>query len=450
MSWLARIKNLFGGSAPRAVLDRSLKDNPLREFVYLDEVSLRSLLSSKTGEMTETTSKETTQSFENEFRSTAGASIANVGKAEASSRFQTHNSSTLQTAKKATVQSWFRELDKIKGIRLIETVQRVQPFTTASEIESCNHRSVAIDSAALTRGEIVEFKVRLSADPIFHLVTLVSEFKGMAQDYPSMISGNGGFDQLHEIEGISKILQRLLAGLIPVRAEVLDYVIVENSTKKYLVHIDALQGLDIEYKPLEIVCVTELDAYWKDIRRVLFSDAEFTMLCRIAKPDIQDTWTPIKLADLLKGLVPNLARQLDFATRFLFDPTKQTTQIDKCAALRAALANYAETFMTKVDWEATDAQKNKINSMISELELSDQSATIQKQAFSTLATYLSTLSNKNIDPEIDVDLRNNAREFVGLGYFGELDVAHACEVQSQDSDADQKLLLDVEVVAMYW
>lgn len=314
--WILREK-------PRAISDRQVSKNPLREFIYLDEVSLQSLLSSKNGEMTSSTSTEVSQSVETEMRSSASVAATGIGKAETGSRFQTLNSSTLQTAKKATVQSWFRELDKIPNLRAVETMQQVQAFVDAKEMLACDNRSVCIRGDQFLRGDVVEFRVRLAADPIFHLVTIVSEMKSMAEDYPTMMAGNGGLEQFGELDGISKVLQRLLAGLIPVRAQVMDYVVVEIESHEYLVHVDALKGLEIEHKPLEIGCVTELDAYWKDIRRVLFSDAEFTMLCRVAKKGLKQKWTPVKLADLLGQLAPDLEHQIDDAARIMFDVTRR-------------------------------------------------------------------------------------------------------------------------------
>ncbi len=455
MSWLGRIRRWFGGAVPTAIFDRALKNNPLREFVYLDEVSLRSLLSSKKGEMTESTLKEVSKSTEDETRGSAIVEIPTIAKAEASSRFQTRNSSSLQTAKKATVQSWFRELDKIKEIRLIETVQQVSAFASSDEIVACENRSVSIDSSKLRRGEMAEFRVRLSADPIFHLVTVVSEFKGMAEDYPSMMSGNGGFAQLREVEAISKVLQRLLAGLIPVRAEVLDYVTVEIAGTSYLVHVDALNGLELERKPIEIVCVTELDAYWKDIRRVLFSGAEFTMLCRIAKTGIQEKWTPIKLADLLKGLVPDLPEQLDTASRALFDPTqRQQTQSDSGAALRTALTSYAASFFEATETQTNSSQRVEIDDLISALDLTDQTATTQKKAFSLVGRHLRLLTNFEVDAETDLALRERARQVAGLGHLGSVEPTALSQTEIWTEKPQQVIqpnqFLDVEVIAMYW
>src|SRR5699024_8684833 len=139
---------------------------PLREFVYLDEVSLRSLLSSQKGEMTDSTSESSAEAVQAEVSAALGANPGLVAKAELSSRFQTSNSSTIQTSRKATVQSWFKELHSLPGIRLIETVQPKGPAEDLETLESTRDTSLLAQSGALRRGALVEFRVRLKADPV--------------------------------------------------------------------------------------------------------------------------------------------------------------------------------------------------------------------------------------------------------------------------------------------
>lgn len=452
MNWLKRFKRWILCEKPRAIYDRELVKNPLREFIYLDEVSLRSLLSSKKGEMTSTTISEVSESVEAEVHSSASAGKSGVGKAEFGSRFQTRNSSTLQTAKKATVQSWFRELDKIANLRTIETVQQVNSFQTSSEITACGLPSVAMPSSAFKRGELVEFRVRLAADPIFHVVTLISELKAMADDYPSMIEGRMNLKEFGEVEGIARVLQRLLAGLIPIRAIVIDYVVVVVDDIEYAIHKDAIADLDIEHRQLEIGCVTELDAYWKDIRRVLFSDAEFTMLCRVSEDGIRRRWNPVKLADVLKKFVPNLSEILDNTARVMFAAGAQQTVVtnEQPPVLREALKHYASAFSKEVGTEFSDSQRRQIERKIVLLEGNGSSASGQVDAFKELGELLCDLSEEQIEPDRALELREEAREATQLRYFGGSDAQSAPSEAASDDEPREERFLDVEVVAMYW
>jgi len=452
MTFFERIKYWFIKRKPQAIYDRTLMKNPLREFIYLDEVSLRSLLSSKKGEITSSTSTEINQSVENEIRDTMSIGSTNVAKMEGTSRFQTRNSSTLQTAKKATVQSWFRELDNIKGIRLIETVQQVQPFEAVEGISKCSNPSVCINSEKIKRGDMIEFRVRLTTDPIFHMVTLMSEFQGMAKDFPEMMGDENALKQITEVEGITLVLRRLLAGLIPVRAKVLDYVVYQFEDVQYIIHKDSLKNLNLDVQPLEIVCVTELDAYWKDIRRILFSDAEFTMLARVSKTGLQSSWNPIKLADLMRGLVPDLSEQLNSATDLLFN-TDHTikTQIDESANLRNSLLLYAQSIFKSSKSKAGADEMELIEKQIEALEISEHKVSSQKEAFLKTRELVSQIIDTDITPDQDLEFREQARDHGDLPYFKSLQAEPQItpKVVTEKSKKAEHIL-DVEVVAMYW
>lgn len=436
---------------PIAISHRQISKNPLREFIYLDEVSLQSLLSSKNGEMTSSTSTEVSQRVEAEVQSSASMSATGIGKAEARSRFQTQNSSTLQTAKKATVQSWFRELDEVPNLRKMETVQLVQPFASTGELISCENRSVCMRDDHFLRGDIVEFRVRLAADPIFHLVTIVSEMKAMAEDYPTMMDSNGGLEQFGELDGISRVLQRLLAGLIPVRAQVIDYVVVDIEDHEYIVHVDALKNLEVEHKPLEIGCVTELDAYWKDIRRVLFSDAEFTMLCRVAQNGLKRKWTPVKLADLLGQLAPDLAQQIDDAAAIMFDVTRRgMPQNEQKSTFAALLEVYSRAHIAEVGESLEENQQTSVELKVIELSATGQSVSEQTAALKEMGEFLNELTDHMIDAQTALKLREYARKATGQEYFEPPRSNPLVPPEDIESVPQNDRFLDVEVVAMYW
>ena len=58
------------------------------------------------------------------------------------------------------------------------------------------------------------------------------------------------------------------------------------------------------YKTAFVVGVAQRDLFWKDIRRVLFLKARYTVFCRLATEGVAETWHPVKVADVLAGIVP--------------------------------------------------------------------------------------------------------------------------------------------------
>lgn len=428
---------------------------PLREFVYLDEVSLRSLLSSQKGEITDTTSQQLADTVLAEAGGKAAVD-AQFAKAELTSRFQTTNSSTLQTSKKATVQSWFRELHSLPGLRLIEPGADPRAAMTVEALLETQDPSVLSPAARLCRGELVEFRVKLSADPVFHLGTLVSEFSGMADDFPDLFSAQNADKTLREILPINKILQRLLAGLIPVRGLAVDYRVVHLQGADYIVHEKAIASLGLESRALEIVGVTEHLAYWKDIRRVLFSHAEFTVLSRIARPGLHDSWTPVKLADLFRQLAPDLVNQINAAGRLPFMPSAPSASAPPAAGearLIDALRVYAAAALQETSAVLSPEQGEELERLIDAVRDRTSSISDQRTAFARIGQWVSQATDVELAPVKDLALRERARVESGLSLFPALaapDRDSAVSVEPLVLERDETRILDVEIIAIYW
>lgn len=443
--WLSRRKRL-----PAA--DGTQTKTPLREFVYLDEVSLRSLLSSQRGEVTDTTSEQTVAAQESDTTSMAGLSAAALAKTELKSRYQTSNSNTLQTSRKATVQSWFRDFHSLPGLRRIEPVANLTAVAQADDLLNTDNPSIKILASELYRGDLVEFKVRLTADPVYRFGTLMSEFSGMADDSPVLFAGNNAFALLGQMEPVNRILQRLLAGLIPVRAKAIDYVSVIVDGEECIVHRAALGGIEIESRPLELVGVTEHLAYWKDIRRVLFSEAEFTMLCRVARGGLHDTWTPVKLANLFLSFAPDLVDQINTASRMSTEQQDDSSVDTNELLLGSALRAYASMIVEESGAQLSEEQQGRINLEAHNLRLRYGSVSQQRSAFSTLRNIIAEFVDLSLNDTLDAEFRERARTLSGLSLFPSLSQGRtrvAGEPQAPTPQSRPRLL-DVEVVAIYW
>jgi len=429
---------------------------PLREFVYLDEVSLRSLLSSQTGEMTESKSEQVLDALTAEAN-TKIAADAQVAKAELTSKFQTTNSSTLQTSRKATVQSWFRELHDLPGLKLIEPRAEVAAARDLETLTLNADPSVVARTSALSRGTLVEFRVGLTADPVFHMGTVVSEFSGMVEDYPEMIADPDAKATFKEFEPLNKILQRLLAGLIPVRGRALDYRVVVIAGVEYVVHREACAGLGLEERPLEIVGVTEHLAYWKDIRRVLFSSAEFTVLCRISKNGLHDTWTPVKLADLFSQMAPDLVEHLNAAGKLPFisgahPATVITPAPTNATRLGEALRIYVALCLEELERTLTAEQMSAVEQEIDQIKHLAETASDQRSAFFVVEQALTATCGAMVSAARNLEFRDAARARAGVSLFPSL---ARNEPAPQSAPIVENLselprILDVEVVAIYW
>lgn len=424
----------------------------LREFVYLDEVSLLSLLSSQNGEVTDSKSEQASEGSDASIEATAGVNPGVIAKAEITSRYQTNNSSTIQTSRKATVQSRFRDLHVIDGLRIIEPVLVDAPAKDIESLKKTDTLSKLAPAAELQRGKLVELRVRLAADPVFHLGTMVSEFTSMAEDYPDMFAAEGGLATLQEVQPINKILKRLLAGLVPIRAVAVDYVVVEIDGVEYVAHKNLIEGLKLKNRPLEIVGVTEQEAYWKDLRRVLFSEAEFTVLARISHSGLQNSWTPVKLADLFTDVAPDLVEQINAAGRVPFGSTSsKPSESAPDTKLAAALSRYVDSLLSEVGKSLESDQKEAVDQSIGELKTRSATVSDQTSAFAMLTKYALELVGGEIDSARALELRTAAREAVGLSLFPTANLlSQVTPTAPIPKGEDEPLLLDVEFVAIYW
>jgi hypothetical protein len=426
--------------------------------VYLDEVSLRSLLVSQKDTIPAEVSRAISVAEEAELSGSVSANVATVGKAEAGARYQTSNSSTVQTSRKAIVQTLFKELRDENNLdyALVVRTEPVQKFNSTEEISGAVRPDVAISASRFERGTLVEIEVTLEVDPVFKMGTLISEFTALAEDYPAMFgqAGQAGQSMLREAEPVNKVLQRLLAGLIPIRAKAVGYSVIVVNGYEYVVHNDAIANLEVERRPLEVVGVTEHLGYWKDIRRVLFSSGRFTMLCRVSRDGLQNTWTPVKLADLFSEVAPSLVDQINAASRAgLSGMSTSTTDNTQSEALGRALSIYKDKLLSASGSELSTAAEAELIVTIAERKAGATSPSRQRQAFAEVREILNRGSSElAVEGDADLRARQEARDEAGLPLFPSLDVQPLGAQLSAPEPSSEKgeRLLDVEVVAIYW
>jgi len=426
----------------------------LREFVYLDEVSLRSLLSSLRGDLRDGLSEQTADETLVEAATNLEATNALIGTAGVSSRFQTTNSSTIQTSRKATVQSWFRDFRAIKGLRLIEVAEAQSPAPDLDVLLTTTDKSLLAADEDLRRGELVEFRVRLSADPVYRLSTMVTEFTGMADDFPDIFAAGNAHESLKQIQPVNKILERLLAGLIPIRATAVDHHVITVMGVRYVVHKDLIRGLKVKREPLQVVGLTEHLAYWKDLRRVLFSDAEFTLIGRVSRPGLHSSWTPVKLADMFQELVPDLVGQINAAGRIPLSSTETIAAEDpNSTKLSKALVLYVEAFLVATDKTLTESEQSALASEIAMLSDRSGSASDQRSAFAITNVRLQELTGANVKSKRDLELREQARTASGLPLFPMMSSTALMPTAAPtmtSPEIEPENIIDTEIIAIYW
>ena len=139
----------------------STQNEPLREFVYLDEVSLYSLVASQVGLIVTELTETQASSFQSEFNASLGLS-GPIAKAELGSRMQSAQSQSSQVLRKSVVQSTFKQLYGLVQSSLVtRQPDRKQKTPTCKSYEDlkilANTKAAGlliVDTATLVRGQL--------------------------------------------------------------------------------------------------------------------------------------------------------------------------------------------------------------------------------------------------------------------------------------------------------
>lgn len=429
---------------------------PLREFIYLDEVSLASLLASQKGELTENITSQLEEGRLLESSAKTGVNGPLLPSAEASSRFQTTNSTALQTVRKANAQSLFRELHKLEHLRKIKPIKWVPKEAKFSEFIAFPDGKSVFKASDLKRGDLVEFQVKLSASWIFQMSTMVAEFSEMFEESPALFLDNVKFSDLYQAKNANKIINKLLAGLVPIDGLVTEYKVVNYDGLDYVVHNSAIEQFSLDSRPLQVVGVTEHLAYWKDIRRILFADSEFTVLCRLAKTGLQTEWNPIKVADIFSQFAPDLAGQIEASSRAAIAQSSQKREVPEMDAqsqkLMVAMLRYKDLIIEGLERDISDQESEQIDRSIAKVQFVSNSAEGQRAAFSQTRAIIEAAIGQAIETNADLKLRDRVRIAQDLPLLPTLSVSEGPvpDPESLGTDTSGNDLLDVEVVAIYW
>jgi hypothetical protein len=183
----------------------------IREFVYLDEVSVFSLLASKDGMIATEVTDTHASTLMTETSGSFTASGAIVG-ASAGTKAQASDARTTQVLRKAIIQSTFRDLYvRVRDSLAIAPVpdnDRPPLINSVADLKPDGSRAWVLDPAALRRGQLIELTVELEAEPLFQARTVVSTFLDIFEKEQALLKlENAG--QLAEAAALSRVIEKL-------------------------------------------------------------------------------------------------------------------------------------------------------------------------------------------------------------------------------------------------
>lgn len=428
-----------------------IKTPPLREFVYLDEVSLRSILVSQNSTIPDNVSDAISRADEAEIAGALSTKALGI-KSEVKSRYQSSNTNSTQSSRKAVVQTLFKEFrDLALDFKLVHKDDTPKQFKEKSEIAKEPDSAIVARADEFVRGRLIEVEVALAVDPVFKLGAMMTEWKAMADEFPGMFGEHGLLGFLRESEPIMKVLDRFLAELVPIKSKAVHYRVVKVAGHEYIVDKRSIKDMTIKSRPLYIVGVTEKLGYWKDLRRVLFSNARFTVMCRVARTGIHDSWTPVKLADLFTDVAPDFVNQINAIEVPKADDGMTTLQSNiRQDALCVALRTYGRDLIEKLSINVETEQEQTFEVLTNQLAAGQTSPAAQRFAFDQVRVAVMALDNSStVDAAEDLAMRQNAREIAGLELLSSI-TATPTESPAKHPSKRTERILDVEVIGIYW
>lgn len=432
------------------------QERPLREFVYLDEVSVFSLLASRIGALATDVTDTESSSLSSDVKGQVGVSTP-VASAGVSSGIKTAQTSGTQVLRKSTVQSTFKELysyirdSLVMGVALDQgTVPRISgPHDLIRAAEQSD--GWAVDAGSLRRGQVLEVEVALDADDSFRASTIFSTLLGFLKDLPQT---PGSVDREELADAISgmRLLDGLLAGLVPVRGRSLEYAHVTVDDQELLVHQRLVEQLDesetVVIRPLYVVGVAEAELFWRDLRRVLFSGSHYRMLCRLGRDGSQSDWTPVKLTDVLEGVVPTLRGMVDQIPELLAQVREDEPDRAANEKMREALTTFAISVCGH-DGQTIGVEDLADRGLPTAEQLALHDSFDQRRAaFRSLTDDLVSQFGIAKDPVAFSHYRTDATIAAGLGPGGSS--FELPEASTRSGPGRQPRYLDCELIAVYW
>lgn len=427
----------------------------IREFVYLDEVSVFSLLASRDGMIATEVTDTQASTLMAEASGSYGAS-GGVLRADASAKAQTSDTRSTQVLRKAIVQSTFRDLyQRVRDTLVIAPApadDRAPQFGAWDDLKADGSRTWILDPSDFRRGQLIELTVELEAEPLFQARTVVNTFLDVFEQDQAQF-GIANAAELADAAVLSRMIEKLGAGLVPLRAKARDYVVVTKADGTELIaHSDVVANLEptVATAPLYLVGVATETLFWKDIRSVVFARSEFQVLARLLRPDLQSSWTPLKLVDVLARVAPQFHDALETMNSMVLDAMAQgAASTDGSAQARLVLGEYADLVADALGVELDTGDATLLPLLEPPEGLQHGSSVKQwRLAMAPIADHVAALAGSSVDPQEAAKLRVLAQMKHGLSPIdGGMAPGGS---RTPGTTIGKGRLLDTEIIAIYW
>lgn len=408
----------------------------LREFVYLDEVSVLSLLASRQGAVTQGQTDSNSKATKIQSSAKGKKSLLVVeGEITAALSYDLSRATSIQ--RKTIIQSSFKELTDLETSRLVlgRADARSESVSVSKRASVEKHGVLA---SSIQRGGLIELDVELDVEAVYRVNAVVSSMLGIVDGSPSLFDEETK-SNLEQGRAAESVLSGLLGGLVPIRATLPDCRVFDVDGTGFLLNRNVVHEADWDKgRPLVAVGVAEESLFWKDLRRVLYSGSRYKVLARAAKSDLQDTWRAIKLSHVLDVIAPKLGDEIRETSEMLIKGARKTGPGEQ-PTVDAVLMALLSALREREDLLLVDDAGKRAEKLITEHSEKPYSLRAFRDASKELVSALLPPEHP-LPPEELVKLRERA-----------MDLAAGLESpQGLTAAESSPLYLDCEFVAIYW
>lgn len=429
----------------------------LREFVYIDDVSVQSLLASRTGAIATDYTDSDTSGTKRTREANAGVNQGPLNIGGKTNREESAGT-TAQVVRKSNAQARFKELldAELEGLLLramppdalpgaAQSPPRAQVVPSFEQMRERHHRHVVAE-ADIRRGNLFELDIELEAEPLYGVSATIASLTALFEQAPEMVPEDDR-DNIRQASAVAKVLDQLLGGLVPVRGRAVDYRVLRRGGGDYVIHKSLVAQLPEEERwtvePLVVVGVAERELFWKDLRRVLFAGHRYRVLARVAVDALPSSWQPIKLVDLVEKVSPELAEMLGStsteALAFLSDTTDAPTDGARTQSQRT-LDEFRDLLAEELGLDLADAESRCQDLPVVE-------ASLDREAFRDAAQ---AVTDRLIASPEDAPSRERLATLRDEAWRNSLQPEEPeRELRAQAPGATERYL-NAEFVAIYW
>ena len=469
MTIASRLKTWLRRRKTRGSNENSYQER--REFVYLDEVSVLSILASRTGRIATESTESQTSSQNSEVKGSLGVGLGGT-KANLGTKMQTSQVEASQVSRKAIIQSNFKDLYDIERSALVlrpVSPEHLPTVDSTRDLErllaSSEGTGLLVDPSTLHRGELLEVEADLEADPIFRMATIITTFVSLMEDNEELFQ-NVVPAQLPEIRSVARLLDSLLAGLVPIRGRLVNYDWIRICGRDVLAHQSLLSQRPTDALPKAypafLVGVAQSDLFWKDIRRVLFSQARYTVFCRLATNGLTDRWSPVKMADVFSGIASDFDEMIQGLGDELMSGFKRSvrsasaeTAVDAPLSILTHDAQHGERILRNyvnsvANYHKRELSSSDIEDLTHEVSFAENwldSVDAYRPVFAEVTKKMDDLLEVETPPSVAHDLRVQTLHRLSPDETLELDGSTA---GGNRPELQCDRFLDSEIIAIYW